>query len=772
MGTPQNKPYFATLPPYSDDFGKAVVQQVDAWYKTLAGGWHVYQRAKRVFQLVYGLPSSASPFDVSVVGRTGKSGELSQVHWNALGNFVHRMVTLVSARLPNVKPITTNTDPSSQEQAMLAEAVFAFERRKANLPEMHRDVVSSAFITMLGWHVVRFNPRGGGKWEAGGIPLPGQTPAGPSPMDGKPPLMNGLANGVPPAPMTAPTYLGEVEHKSYAMWDVIWNATTRSQKRNWIITKDYVNKFELADKNPKFADQIVNLPPDHEKVREHWRVTGQDTFESEEVPLYTLFHVDRQGLVPGGMKGREAEVVGSGLVLTDGDGIYGDMLPGVPLSPARMVGTVVPHSPVADMVSPQIVLNMLASSMTTNMANGSVANYAITNASDFEVEKAPDGGNIFELSGENAGMQQLPGLESPKEAYKLFDVVLNLFQMLSGIGDVSMGRMTAGMPASLAALLDAKTQEFANVFQANAYTHVQQVYERILFVYQKCIKVPRDLEVLVGQGRSYLHKGFTGDKLGGVSRVELEQSNPIWDSTAGKLQLLEMVQKPELMQNPELRRLVFTVIRTGRLDDYADPQEEQQRLMQYENEALRRGENPIVRTDDPHLLHIRSVIDNVLNTPEARAAPKIQQAANQHLLGHLEGITAHALARQPQVNPMTGQPVIGPDGQPMTSLVMGMPLPDQVALLAATGQAGDFQQIMSLLPAPASPAPPSGPAEPGSGAPGPATHPGPSGPPPHGGGPPPNAPPGGPGKLPPLPPMPKDPTTGQRAAPPPQPITP
>lgn len=765
------KPYFATLPPYSDDFGQACVALTDAWYQALPK-WHVYQRAKRIFALENGLPSDASPFDVSVVGRTGRQGELSQVHWNALGNFIHRIVQRVTAKIPSIKPITTNTDPRSQEDAELTQAVFEYERRKNNLPSMHRDLVHAAFVSMMGWHLVRFNPKGGGKHDAGGIPIPGPMvpmmgPDGAPMMDEMggpmmqpgPPMMGSDGRPV----LTAPTYYGELEHRIYALWDVMWNLTTRGQRRHWIIVKDYVNRFEVADANPKLADKILNLPPDHRLIQEHWRITGQQHFETDEIPVYTLYHLEREGLVPKGMKGREATFLGDGTVLVDGDSLYGDRLPAVPLSPSKMVGTVVPHSPVGDMVSPQVVLNMLASSAVTNMANGAVANYAITNAADWEVERTPEGGNVFDVEGEKAAMVQLPGAQTPPEAYKLFDYTLRFFQMLSGISDVSMGQHTAGMPAQLAALMDAKTEEFATPFQSEANTAVLQVYDLILFTYKKAMKVPRDLEVLVGESRSYLKKGFKGDDLGAVSRVQLETQGPLLDSTAGKFQFLEILRDPAVVQNPDILRTIWSFLRTGRLETFAQIPELKERLIQYENEALRRGEVPPVRDEDPHDAHIQKHFFDVLQTPESRKDARIVAAVVQHCLTHIAAATAHALEFAPKRDPLTGGPIASADGlTPAMDTLLQPPRPDTIAVLTATGQAPLFQALMSLMPAPA---PLAGlPQTPGpSPNDGGGQEPAPS--PEANGGPPPKGPPK-------LPPMPKNPTNGARAEPPPPPQTP
>lgn len=745
MGTPLETTYFCRLPLYHPDFGPAVMKRVGLWYESLPT-WHVYQRAKKVFQLAGGLAGDASPFDVALIGKAGKQGQLSQVHLNFLGNFLHRSATLVASRLPTGRPVVSS-DPqapqdasATQEELKLAEAVFEDEKRKNELPQMHREVVWAGFTTFLGWQYVGFDPRAGGMFDKGGLPMPGP--------DGQPAL-----DPKTQQPMLSPTlYRGGLEYRTYALWDVMWNNTSRSRDRHWVIRKEYVNKFELADFNPNHADKILSLPPDHAKVIEHWRTTFQRP-ETEDVPVYYLHHLQRPGLCP---EGRDAMVLGDGTVLADGPGIYGADLPCVPYSPAFLAGTILPHSPLGDLVAPQQLINMVASSATTNISGSAVRDFQLAAGGDWEVEKTAEGAQIFEVSGpQGTRLELIPAAETPPEAYKFLELIISAMQTFSGQSDVSMGRTQAGMPAQLAALLETKTLEYANLAQAAANVHVRGVYERILYIHKHHLKAPRNLEVKTGQGAYRVDSEYSGQKLKSISGVQVEESSPLMDSTAGRMDLVEKVKD----YPPELRKLMLSVYSTGQLPPEFTQEQREVVLTEAENQSITRGEVPPVKNDDQHVYHIRRHCD-VEQTPEARMDPRVRRASERHRMGHLEAATAFALRFEPApgpIDPVTGMqlpPPLDDLGEPVLIPVLGPPRPDVVALLLASGQQPIpiAQAMAALMPPPMMPTsvPPSAGASSdptGDGTQAAAPPPGPPGA-------------NGAEALPPLPPLPDNPLTG------------
>lgn len=729
--------YFAALPEYSDEFGTAVMKRVDGWFEALPRlTW--YQRAKQGYLLRYGLPSDASPFDVTEIGKTGETGELSQAHVNVFGNLVHRSVTQTVSGAPIPKPIAANGDHKSQAQCLVASSVVDYERRDKNFEAIQRQVADAAFTLSTGYALVAWDFRGGKQVDPGGFTLLGPDGA--------------------PLPSKAPaTYEGRLVVKSYMPWHVITNLAKRNTVGGWKIRCDFWNKYDLAVRFPHLAEEIDGLAPDHRLIQE-WRQSRQQFMDSDEVPVYVFHHPPTDAL----SKGREAWVIATGDVLLDVEHVYGEKVPLIRMCPSEMLGTDVGHTPCSDLISLQQVLNMCMSSAITNNANNAVGNLSITSDSNLSTYQLEGGAWVWEREPGSDKPEAINFTNTAPETYKLAEMIRGFMLDFIGQSDTSMGKATAQMSGSYAALLDAKTKEFASLFQASFNQTVIEMGNATINCYKNFAKSPRALEVIVGEDQRYLLPEFTGQDISDVSRVTVEAQNPMQDTTAGKMELVNQLIAAEAITGPTAAKAIAAVYRTGSLQPALAGPEQQEMLIKAENAELARGLVPKVRDEDLHVQHIMGHA-TVLGTPEARRDPRVEQAHSSHIIVHLMALLGH-----PETN-------------------FGVPRPDVLALLFATGQQPINLPVLGFpgIPLPGTPMPPPGMMIPGPGAiPGAIPPPGgansgPGGPPggSGGGGRAPGAPPqppgptGQPGRdgMPSQPRMPKNPATGQRAPPPPPP---
>lgn len=696
---PTIKPYFATLPEYSVELAQELMARVDAWYAVLPTTWW-YQRAKKGYQLRYGLPSEASPFDVSTVGVAGDDGELSQVHINVLANLVHRAVTMTCSNAPTPKPVAANGDTQSQAQTLVAASVLEYEKRDKQFDRILRQVAETAFTLTAGEFSVTWDPKGGGLYDAG---VPGVDAEG---------------NETPPVPV----YNGQLQVQPFLPWDVIWNLQRRDGNHQWKMTKSFINRYDLAARFPQQEEAILRLPCDHHSVTDFQLGKGQLTnvYDSEEVPVWKLYHRPSESVE----KGREVWFVDAKTILFDTGGVYGLKLPVYRMCPNEMLGTGYGSSPVGDIVALQQVLNMLMSSAITNNANNAVANVIMEKGADTSMYEAANGMNIFEMTPGGVEPKSVNFTHTAPETFKLAEVVRGYMQDFLGMSDTAMGKVTGQMSGALAALLDSKSREFATLFQASFNSSVVDLGNATLDLYKRFAKTPRSLEIIVGDEQRYLLPDFTGAKIESVSRVTVEAGNAMLDTTAGRLELLDQMNKAGQVQGPVAVRGMFHLVRTGSWPEALSGPEKEEMLIKSENSQLARGMVPIVRNDDDHRAHLAG--HKVLgNTPEAREDMALMAALDEHCLGHIRTLAS--------------------------------PIPEVQALLVAMGQ-----EPLPPLPPPGMPMLPPGAPPPGAEA----------GPPPPGGGgaegPPMNGPPPAPAPQdvpggPSMPQMPINPSTGERA---------
>jgi len=614
------KPYFAKLPEYSPELARALNERVTWWYSGLPSTWW-YQTIRKLYQLRYGLPSDASPFDVSAVGAGGEQGELSQVHANLVGNLVHHAVTMTVSDKPSWKPAAANGDFNSQAQTLIAASVLDFEMRDKQLDRVLRQVAELALLQMAGHFSVLWNHTGGGVYEK---PLPmvdelGQPRVGP---DG--------------APLLSPVvYNGKLDVRAHSPLDVIFNLAKRDSDHSWQILKRPVNRYDLIARNPKLEERIMALAPDHEAILDFRTSRGQE-FESEEVPLYTLYHRPSDA-VP---KGREVQFLGDReTIIFDGPSVYGDRLPLYRVCPNEMHGTAFGVSPARDIISLNIVYNMLLSTAITNNAQHGVANVAVEKDAGLVTRQLEGGEQVWEV---NAG-RQLPTainlVNTSPETYQLAGLVKGLAEQFMGLSATSMGQASADMSGAYAALLDSKALQFASLFQASYAAGVADMGTAIVRLYKSFAKTPRPLEIIVGDDQKYLLPAFTGSNIGEVDRVVVETKNALQDTVSGKMQLVQQLIEVGTLQGPMAGRALMELYRTGTLEPAVSGPEREAMLIKSENAAIAQGQVPPVRNDDDHRAHLAGH-KPVGGTPQARTNARLMWALDEHQLGHVRALAS------------------------------------------------------------------------------------------------------------------------------------
>lgn len=595
--------YFANEKPWSPRIAAQVMRKVDRWYEVL-GSLRAYQRARRFRQLYFGLPSDASPFDVSYIAELGASGELSAMHANQFGVLAQRILSMTVQDDMGWQPVAMNTDSLSREDAAIARSVLDYERRRNQLERLFAQAAETSFLDTSAWLAVRWDPRGG-------------------PVFDTVREEDGTEKKI---------YTGKLWVSLHTWWRTVVDLFRHDSNHEWVILCDYHNKYDLAARfaqnDPVLAARLIGLRREHPRVLDSQIDRGVLLQEDDTplVPVWKLYHVPTDA-VP---KGREVWVPDGQTVLYDGDHVYGEELPAVRMSPGDWLDTPHGHSPLANLAAPQDALNMTLSSLVTNESNGAVANIWVPPNSNLRRSEL-DGANVWESESKP---EALALVGSERSTFQTMEAVKSLMIELAQLNPVSLGQQQQQMSGALAALLDAKSREGISPFIRSYRWCVEAVGTRIVECYKRFAKVPRALEVIVGSDRRYMLKDFTGERLGSIARVTVEAASNLLSTTAGKLSFMEnLMQHPLFLQNPRALRILFDIYNTGRIDPLLLEPETEEILIASENEALGRGEMPVVRWEDDDEAHVQGH-RKLANNPEIRLNDALMSVLDEHLALH------------------------------------------------------------------------------------------------------------------------------------------
>jgi hypothetical protein len=639
--------------------------KVDRWYEVLPA-LRTYQRARRIRQAYYGLPSDASPFDVTSVAESGQNGELSAINLNQLGVLGLRIHAMTVGDDLGWQPAVTNLDASNRKQVTAARAVLEYERKRGHLDKVFALAAETALLDTSAWLAVRWNDRGGKKYDTAQPTEPGGQPRD--------------------------VFEGALDVTVHTWWRTVMDLYRRDTNHDWLILCDYANRYDLAARyasgrgNEGLYGRILNLPREHPRVLRAqqdrgWPGSDEDT---DQVPVWTLYHRPTDS-VPFG---REVKFCDGATVLTDSFGapwVYGSELPVTRMAPAEWLDTPHGHTPLANLTAPQQALNMAASSDLTNVANGAVARVFVPTGANMK-RRVEDGAEIYEADVKPEAMALVGS--HPATAAMAQYMGAQMVE-LAGLNEAAMGRADRVMPGNLAALFDAKAREGMGPFIKSFRQAVEQVGTTILRVYRACAKVPRKLEAIVGKDRGYTLEGFTGGDLGAVEGVTVEAGR--LTATSGMALLEALMQLPAFLQNPRAAEVILAFHTTGSIDSLVIAPETEATLIQQENEWMREGNVPPVRVEDDDAKHLEGHKLLSLN-PKDRLDEFLMGTLDEHNAQHYANMQLKASGGMPgsPPPPVAGEvlPADGSAPPPPGAEVAGEAAPNlpQMPTNPATGE--------------------------------------------------------------------------------------
>ena len=627
MGNPDV--YFANLPP--DELTGELANRVDGYYNWLLTSGRL-ARWRIAFDTMYGDRGSHSSYEIRA---GGKQGELSFLQSNEYANLNRHLLNMAQQSKPSIETVAENTDSVSKAATYVAKGIVEYYRRNAGVDENTDMATAIALIMDTGWVVNEWDFSKGDEFA----------------VDGQKTLAAGDVYS---------------RHKTPLEVIIDWTRVVGNE-RDWIIVKDQVNKWDAAaqakSSAPEKVQEILGLKLDRaqDAMFRFGEIYEWEGYETSMVDRYTFFH--RPTLACP--KGRIHVFYNPKLWTFTGPSPY-RKLPGNRICPAEMIMSCLGFSPSNDLLSLQDVMDAMISAAVTNMTSLGVNNIWVEDAASFDFEQLAEGMNLFE-GGKEPKVLMLNKL--PPEWFNLANFIIGRMEAISGVNAVARGN-TANQDLSGAAmaLLQSMSIQFNNGLVKARTKLIEDNGNDILFLTQDFAPAEK-LGLIVGRNNRYMMKHYKTSDLKKVKRVFCRMSNPLKDTTSGKLTIAQDAIKMGAVKD---LGAYMEILDTGNVDSLTEGPRNARLTIDEENDALIAGQDIPVMITDNHVDHINGH-KRTIDAPEDRVDATQVKRVTAHLMEHLKVWSTTpvdllaALGIPPMMAPMgqmPGQPPAGGGAAP------------------------------------------------------------------------------------------------------------
>lgn len=576
----------------SADIADRILDKVEKYYMflTQSGRLDLYRRS----WLYYYRPRLTG----AQLNPVGQQGELTAISVNHFRNLLVHLETMTLQQRANFEPRAVNSDVESQSQVILASGLLDYYMRVKKLERFIKQGVKDSL--MFAEAFVR------AEWDAQGGKTYGRTPTG------------------------GAQYEGDIKYSNYTPLNSVRDFTRPVHTSDdWIILRDFVNKFELAAKFPDLREKILDDSMDELEVSRTLLLDFWAYEESDQIPVYTLLHPPTPALPSG----RFTTCLDNGTVMMDGPIPY-DKTHVYRIAPDEESGTIFGYTVAFDLLPIQEAIDILYSTAVTNQSTFGVQNILVPKGHDISTTQMAGGLNVMEYDPKIGEPKALNLTATPPEIFNFMQSLQEVQQTIAGVDSVTRGDPEASLKSGSAlALVAAQSIQFSMGLQQSYAQLVEDLGTGTIQLLQTFASVPRVAEI-AGKSNRPLMKEFTGKDLGAIQRVSVDMGNPLTRTTAGKVNLAEAFMNMNMIENPDQ---YIQVVTTGRLEPVIEGKQANLLCIKGENEKLADGEQQRALITDNHAKHILEHT-TVLANPEIRQDPNnpIVQVTLAHIQEHMD----------------------------------------------------------------------------------------------------------------------------------------
>lgn len=578
--------YFAARSP--EKTASDLLQKSRTYFNVLESNRYL-DKIRDMFRFYYGNFDDASKSHE--ISFTGEQGELVRLPINVFRNLARHIHSMITANRPTLEAQAVNGDYKSLSQTFLANGILDYYMRQKGLEEAVTDAAEMA--TVLGTSFIKM------EWNA----------------------MAGEIHDAD-ADTGEPEYEGELEFSILSPLDVVVDGTKETwESSEWVLTRTYVNRYNLVAKYPEQAEEIMSM--DTKNVATNYRLALFSNDDTDDIPVYEFFH-KKTGAMPNG---RYMLFVSSECILLDIPLPY-RTIPVFRLCPAKIMGTPYGYTDMYDIFPMQEALNSLYSAMMTNNNAFMVQNVFVPRGADITTSQIAGGLNIVEGNAKPEAIQ-LTG--TAPETYQFAQILSELADTQVGVSGVTKGAPEASLRSGNAlALVQSMSLQFQSPFQQQYVKFLENIGTSLLDILKDYATTPK-LITLVGKNKRPLLKEFTGDMIGDIKRVKVDVGNPLSRTLAGKTEIAN-----NLLQAGQIdAKQYIQVLETGELDNLLQSDMMDLLLIQSENEWLMEGKDVYADVFDNHDLHLKEH-RAVISDPELRRNPDLMRKVHEHMQEHID----------------------------------------------------------------------------------------------------------------------------------------
>lgn len=587
----------------------------------------------------------------------GEQGELTNLAVNHIRNLGQHMLNMTVSSRPSLEARAANTDYKSLVQTQLANGLLDYYMREKRMERYIKNAVETAIV--LGAGYVKM------EWDA---------------TEGKI-VETDEETGLS-------IHEGDVRFSNLSPFDIVFDQSKEDNDHDWIISRVFRNRYDLAAKYPEFEDKILGLPTKDMADGFYLKVFSHS--DSEEVAIYT-FHHKKTDAMPDG---RELVFLAEDIVLLDQPLPY-RRIPIFRISPNDYLGTPFGYSSLFDLMPLQEAINSLYSSVLSNHTAFGVQNIFVKTGSNVNMTNLTGALNIIE------------GLEAPvalnlqdtsPQTMEFLGTLERTIETLSGINSVTRGNPEANLKSGTAlALVQSMAIQFISGLQQQYVSLMEDLGTGLIEVLKDYAQTPRVASIVGKNNKTYI-KEFKSDDLQEINRVVVDVGNPLARTTAGRIQMAE--QMLQMKADSFTIDQYLQVINTGKIEVMTDPIVREENLIELENEMMMAGTTVPVLAIDDHMVHIKQH-KSVLADPTLRKDQTISKIVLDHIMDHIN------IARQMDpglMQALNQQPIppAAPPAPPMAPNAPGAPTPGDLSQ-AAGPMPNAPQAGMPNMPTPPAP---------------------------------------------------------------------
>jgi hypothetical protein len=573
------------------------------------------------------------------LGQTSKAGTQSDyrvIRVNHFRNLIDHIQTLTITDRPAWEPQSANSDSKTQKQTIIARGILDYYMRQDRVERQLFTATRNAMLFGEGFILLNWNQKAGE------------------------PIGKDIDTG-------EVKYAGDLEYSTLEPVDVVRDMNLKDfYLRDWVVTRSYVNKYDLAKQFEEYASEIVNQTYEVDADNHYlgYRRSEQNT-DTDLIPMLTFYHSKTRS-VPAG---RQMTLLVDGTILSDTDLLYSH-IPLQRISAADQIGSPMGSSVAVDLLPIQEMIDAHYTGLLSVNEHYSIPKIVMPFGSNIQSDSMESGFTVIEY---DPAVGPPSVMEMPMASdgyYKALQKLQQDMETISGVNSVSRGNPEASLKSGSAlALVQSMAIQFHAPLQRSYIAMLEDVGTATINILKDFADEPRMIQIAGKRNKGIFKQAFSKDDLSSISQVLVQAGNPLSKTTSGKISIAETLMQNKLIKTPEEYLLV---LQTGQLDNLIQGETQVLLNLATENDYLLEGKPIYARFTDDHLMHITEHTALASDPTLQIENPEGTAALDRHIQEHLKFLMDpqfapyFALTNQPSLANQAppGQPPQGPQPQP------------------------------------------------------------------------------------------------------------